>query len=182
MTLTEILMALLVLAMAVFPLIRSFTQNQALAVRQLEKEIALKVAEAALNAAMSGPYDLLTRGSGATGANLPLRVELPNQPPITLSVLFDGPGNGKTTGTVTFRVGPTDFTLTIDNDPLYGGPGGTPLGFRYGDLPPGGAPATATYSCPPDELVIRIKSGISWSANNVPQNITLESCRVKLSK
>lgn len=172
-------MAILILALAVFPLIRSFTQNHALAVRQLDQEIALKIAEAALNAAMSGHFELLDSGSAAAGASLPLRLELPNQPPISTSIVLAGPGQGKTSGATTFRVGATQFSVSIDCDPLFGdSPTTSPLGFAYGD----GPNLVATYSCPPDERVIRIKSGVSWEANHIPQNITLESCRVKLSK
>lgn len=173
------MMSILILALAVFPLIRSFTQNHALAVRQLDQEIALKVAEAALNAAMSGHFEILDSGSTAAGASLPLRLELPNQPPIITSIVLTGPGKGKTSGTTSFRAGATLFSVSIDCDPLFGdSPTTAPLGFAYGD----GPTQVAAYSCPPEERIIRIKSGVSWEANHIPQNITLESCRAKLSK
>lgn len=179
LSLLEIVIAMLILAMAVFPLIRSFTQNHQLAVRQLDQEIALKIAEAALNSAMSGHFEILDSGSAFANANLPLRLELPNQAPINGSITLGGPGQGKTTGGTTFRVGATTFNVKIDCDPLFGlSPTTTPLELVYRNV----EGMVASYACPPEERIIRIKSGVSWEANHVLQNITLESCRAKLSK
>ena len=179
LSLLEIMFAMLILAVAVFPLIRSFTQNHALAVRQINQEVALKIAEAALNSAMSGHFEILDLGSGPAGASLPLRLELPNQPPLSGSIVLAGPGQGKTSGGTSFRVGATTFNVSIDCEPLFGqSPTTVPLQLAYRNADEENIP----YYCPPEERLIRIRSGVSWDANGIPQNITLETCRAKMSK
>ncbi|MBF0500466.1 MAG: hypothetical protein HQM09_10060 [Candidatus Riflebacteria bacterium] len=183
-TLLEIIIAMLIMAMAVLPLIRSFSQSHALAVKQLNQEIALKVAEATLNAAMSAEYAYLDGEPTAIATGIPLYFEMPNQAPITTSIVLTGPGLGSTTGVASFQVGPTFFQVTLDCVPLFGtSPFTTPLVLSFADWQPSYAhPLVATYSCPADERVLRISSTVSWESNKLPQNITLESCRVKLSK
>ncbi|MFZ2955489.1 MAG: hypothetical protein WA705_01135 [Candidatus Ozemobacteraceae bacterium] len=170
---------MLILALAVLPLIRSFSQSQALAKAQIEHEIGLKIAEAVLNAALSGDFLTLDEGSAVSNASIPLRLELPNQLPIQTSIPMTGPGQGKTFGSTGFRIGPTDFQISIECDPLFGqSPTTAPLVFTFAD----GPARVAAYSCPPEERVIRIRSSTSWVSNGIPQKISLETCRARLSK
>jgi len=170
---------MLILALAVLPLIRSFTQSQVLAKRQIEHEIGLKIAEAALNAALSGDFSTLDEGSAVSHADIPLRLELPNQASIQTSITLAGPGVGKTSGSVGFRVGSTDFTISMECDPLFGQtPTTGPLVFSFADGPAN----ISHYFCPPEERIIRIRSSASWASHGIQQIISLETCRARLSK
>lgn len=74
-TLVEILLAIIILAMAVLPAIGTFSQSYGTATRQMEQEIALKLGEAVINVLMTTAYGPLARG---TLPSVPLNVQLPS--------------------------------------------------------------------------------------------------------
>lgn len=71
MTLTEIVVAVFLLAMIVTPLMQSFSQSRALTQRQIPQEVALKVAEGLLNQVQGVEFAWLA--APPAGASLPRR-------------------------------------------------------------------------------------------------------------
>lgn len=75
LSLIEILMALFILAIAVFPAIGAFSSYYGVATRQMEQEIALKLGEAVVNVLMTTTYSKLAQG---TLTSLPLNIQTPS--------------------------------------------------------------------------------------------------------
>lgn len=82
-TLVEILVALLVLALAVLPAVGTFSSYYSTATRQMEQEMALKIAEATVNLLNSVSFDQFVTGD-ITQMPLALDIQTP-----------DGTFNGK---------------------------------------------------------------------------------------
>ncbi|HNW35247.1 MAG TPA: hypothetical protein PKM25_09975 [Candidatus Ozemobacteraceae bacterium] len=166
-SLIEILMAALFLAMAAFPLIRSFSQSHEIATRQVEQETTAKVAEAALNKLMSGRFDDLN--AAVVTVAVPFEIQTPSGPASATIDLLGSPAQG----TGTFVISGTPYRVQVAVERAFTGHHGalTPaasanaLTFSYAvpagipGLPPPPPPglAVATYSCPDDFLRILVK-------------------------
>lgn len=159
LSLVEILVALVILAMAVLPAIGTFSSYYGVATRQMEQEIALKLGEAVINVMMSTTYSNLVLGNLTS---LPLNIQTP-------SGSFEGNLNfsgGNATATP-ITIGRTKYIVgaqvkTIFRAQNINAPHSDALEFSY-QLPPppisGGGPpppVVATYSCFDDLLCIRV--------------------------
>lgn len=156
-SLPEILMALLILAVAVLPAVGAFTRYYGVATRQMDQEIALKLGEAVINVLMTVNYTRLSQGMIP---NIPLNVQLPSGA-YTGSLNFSGM---EATGT-SIVIGKVDYRISASVTPVFRAqnidvPHFDALEFKfYEKLPgPGGAPPgeIATYSCFDDLLAINV--------------------------
>lgn len=157
MTLTEIVVAVFLLAMIVTPLMQSFSQSRALTQRQIHQEVALKVAEGLLNQVQGVEFAWLA--APPAGASLPFRLELPGGIALRTTLPLAGK---PARGSVAFTYGQTPFRLTMATEKVYPKPpaGPTPYCFTYlNDLN-----RIATYPCPDNflmvEALVEFRSGL----------------------
>ncbi len=164
-------MATMLLALAAFPLIRSFSQSYEVATRQVEQESTAKIAEAAMNKLLSVRFDDLN--SAIPAVSVPFEVETPSGPVAAKIDLAGAPAQG----TGTFIIGGTTSRVGVAVRRAFTGHRGimTPaatakaLTFSYAvpavsiGLPPPPPPGlvVATYACPDDFLgiLVRVSSG-----------------------
>lgn len=157
LSLAEILMALLILAMAVLPAIGTFSQYYGTATRQMDQEIALKLGEAVINVLMTVTYGPLAHGKIPS---IPLNIQLPSGA-YSGSLDFDG---YLATGTA-LNIGKARFSISASVTTVFRAqniktPHLDAMELSYmGKWPgPGGVPPgeIATYSCFDDLIVIRV--------------------------
>jgi hypothetical protein len=167
-TLVEILIALIIMALAILPAIGAFSTSYGTATRQIEQETALKIGEATVNVLLSVNYEKIVSG---TLGSVPLNIQTPAGM-FNGSLVFDGMLASSTSvniGRASYQVNARVQTLfraqNIDvphNDALV-------FSFQNFDLPPGAPPPVpvgpgpvppapvATYSCFDDLVCIKVK-------------------------
>ncbi len=178
-TLVEIMMAIVILALAVLPVIGSFSKFYGTASRQLEQETALKISEATMNKLMSHQYSELVTGASFS---LPLDFRTP-EGVLTGSLNFAGStGNSGPVkiGNVTYNITAEVEKVFIAQDILTPHPNAMEL--KYPIDPPPVPPshdlaAIATYSCSDDLIMIRLK--VNYGG---PKDVELMSFRADMSR
>lgn len=165
-TLVEILMALVILALAILPVIGTFSKYYGVASRQMEQEIALKIGEAAMNKLMSHKYSDLAK---AANFSLPLNFQIPSGA-FAGSLVFAG-GTGKS---APIKIGKSSYVVSAVVDKVFIAQNlsiqhSNALEFKYAldpielpppdTLPPGPPPLAlvATYSCFDDLVSIKLR-------------------------
>ncbi|RCK76713.1 MAG: hypothetical protein OZSIB_3305 [Candidatus Ozemobacter sibiricus] len=196
LTLPEVLVALVILAAAVFPLIRVFGTSYALTSKQAFQEQGLKIAEAALAKLMGVQFELLDNAS--TSVDLPFEV-----------IHASGSSNGKITlqgspalGSGSVDIGRVRYDIQVQVFREFSGPAGSsnalmfhffhalpPADPNAGPLPPPPPPPLpflpvpppglmiATYSCP--DCFLRIAVTVS---NPESQPVRLATFRADLRR
>ncbi|MGM0600640.1 MAG: prepilin-type N-terminal cleavage/methylation domain-containing protein [Candidatus Rifleibacteriota bacterium] len=161
-TLVEIMMALVILALAALPVIGTFSKYYGVASRQMDQEIALKIAEATMNKLMAYNYsDMISGGT------------------FSVPVTFDTPTGGFS-GNLNFNSGVTSSTsvtvgkitcnISAQIEKIFvaqnlGGIHTNALEFEYGvEPPPPSSPGPppppvgiASYSSFDDHIVIKLR-------------------------
>lgn len=156
-TLAEILMSLLILALAVLPAIGAFSKYYGTATRQLDQEVALKLGEAVINVLMTVNYRQLARGEITS---IPLNIQLPSGA-YSGTLDFDGK---LATGTA-LHIGKANFGISSSIETVFRAqniltPHADAMELNYfskwpgpGGVPPG---EIATYSCFDDLIAIKV--------------------------
>lgn len=160
LTMPEVLVAIAIMAIAVFPLIRAFSQSYGLASKQAFQEQALKIGEAVLAKLLAVRFEMLDQPSGV--AVVPFEVIHPSGTLNGTLELAGSPALGSgslDTGKVTYRI----ETRTTRE---YAGPAGGPQALMFSYVlpmpPPPPAPpfppvpTLATYSCPDPFLKLEV--------------------------
>ena len=159
-SLVEIMVALMILALAMMPIAGTFSQYYGVATRQMEQEIALKLGEAVINVLLSTTYSDLING---TTPDLPLNIQTP-------SGNYEGQlaFSGNTAEAAPVAIGKAKYTIraqinTVFEAQTIGSIHDNALEFSYHSaLPPitgGGpppAPIIATYSSFDDLICINV--------------------------
>ncbi|MBF0545383.1 MAG: hypothetical protein HQM08_13165 [Candidatus Riflebacteria bacterium] len=166
----EILVALSIAGMAIFPMLRFYSQTYILASKQVEQENALKIAEAAINKIMGIAYSELNNNPEIfPGINLPFNLQTQDGTCAFSISLSGSPMCGK--GNV--RIGKTDYEISLNTKRLFSGPGGAPSSMKlsYASFKPAATPPVEInfYSCPDDSL----KVSIIVKYGEPPQNVSL---------
>ncbi|MEW6709154.1 MAG: prepilin-type N-terminal cleavage/methylation domain-containing protein [Candidatus Riflebacteria bacterium] len=186
-TLVEIMMAIVILALAVLPVIGTFSKFYGTASRQLEQETALKISEATMNKLMSHRYSELVTGSSF---NLPLDFQTPAGI-LTGSLNFAG-----TTGNSgPVKIGNVTYSITAEVEKVFIAqniltPHMNAMELKYPidptdpnapPMPPSPGPpplaAIATYSCSDDLIMIKLK--VNYGG---PKEVELMSFRADMSR
>ncbi len=177
-SLAEILMALLILALAVLPAVGSFSTYYGTATRQMEQEIALKLGEAVINVLMTVNYPDLVLGNIT---DVPIMVQLPAGE-LAANISFDGnvgTGSAIAIGRANFDIS-TSVTRAFEGQSIMA-PHFDAMELKYfAPLPgPGGVPPgkIATYSCFDDLLTINVV--VNYGGANP---ITLSTFRADLTR
>ncbi len=156
-SLPEILMALLILALAVLPAVGTFSKYYGVATRQMDQEIALKLGEAVINVLMTVNYTRLSQG---LIPSIPLNVQLPSGA-YAGSLDFSGL---EATGT-SVLIGKVNYGISASIVPVFraqniGTPHSDALELKfYQELPgPGNVPPglIASYSCFDDLVAVNV--------------------------
>jgi prepilin-type N-terminal cleavage/methylation domain-containing protein len=161
MTLVEVLMALVILAIAVLPVISALTQYYGVASRQFDNETALKLAEAAMNKILAHKYSALAKGETFS---LPLDFSTPDG---TVAGALSFSGGNATSGPI--EVGKITYNISVETQTLFfaqniDAPHDNALEFKFAAEPPlppiAGSPppppTVASYSCFDDLIGIRL--------------------------
>jgi prepilin-type N-terminal cleavage/methylation domain-containing protein len=166
-TLVEIMMALVILALAILPVIGTFSKYYGVATRQLDQEIALKIGEAAMNKLMAHKYSDMVKGESFT---VPLDFQTPSGT-LTGQMNFDG-GTG-VSGPI--KIGKVTYQISARIDKVFVAQNLSSLHtkalmFRFPvdpvGMPPGPPPQVgaslplaiiATYSSFDDLVAIKLK-------------------------
>ena len=127
-SLVEIIVALLILALAALPAVGTFSTYYSTSTRQMEQEMALKIAESVINLMQSLSYDMINDG---TLTAVPLDIQTPDGT-VQGTLNFGKPGpqmiglsaDGKTPGH------PNNLYLIGPQDPLFLHPS-KPIGSFY---------------------------------------------------
>ncbi|MBU1107851.1 MAG: type II secretion system GspH family protein [Candidatus Riflebacteria bacterium] len=166
-TLVEILIALVIMALAILPAIGAFTSSYGTATRQLEEEIALKLGESVVSVLLTANYDQLISGTLGT---LPLNIQTPDGD-------FSGALNftGMTASSSAVVIGRASYSVSVAVSTLFRAqnieiqhddalvfsfrnfelPPGPPVPFPPPDpLPPG---LVATYSCFDNLVCLKVR-------------------------
>jgi prepilin-type N-terminal cleavage/methylation domain-containing protein len=161
-TLVEIMMALVILALAALPVVGTFSKYYGLASRQMDQEIALKIAEATMNKLMAHTYSEMALG-GTFSA--PITFETP-------AGVFSGNlnFNGGVASSTSVTVGKITCNISAQIDKVFvaqnlAGIHGNALEFKFGVEPPppsGSGPppplvGIASYSSFDDHIVIKVR-------------------------
>ena len=165
-SLVEILVALVIMALAILPAIGAFSTSYGTATRQIEQETALKLGEAVVNVLLTVNYDKLLSGNLGT---VPLNIQTPSGD-FKGSLEF----SGTTASSTSVAIGRATYSVSAwvnrvfqaqnieapHNDALV-------FEFRNFDLPPGPPPPpppppappapVATYSCFDDLVCIKVR-------------------------
>ena len=185
-SLVEILVALVIMALAILPAIGAFSTSYGTATRQIEQETALKLGAAVVNVLLSANYDKLITGTLGT---VPLNIQTPTGA-FSGSLEFTGMtasstsvAIGRATYSISARVATVFRAQNIDtphNDALV-------FGFRDfaappvppGPPPPPPAPPApvATYSCFDDLVCIKVR--VDYGQREA---IDLETFRADMSR
>lgn len=162
LSLVEILVALMILALAVLPAIGSFSKYYGVASSQMEQEIALKLGEAVINIMLSTTYSDLVKG---TLTNLPLNIQLPSGSFAGNLAFVDGNATGTpiTIGRAKYIIGAE--VKTIFRGQNLNAPHADAMEFTWQiPLPPGPPPVVASYSCFDDLLCIKVTVAYSGAS------------------
>lgn len=175
-TLVEIMIAIVILALSVLPVIGTFSQYYGVATRQLDQETALKISEATMNKLLSQNYKDLVNNAAFS---LPLNFQTPTGGFIG-NMNFAG-GNGSSgpikLGKLTYKLDASIEKVFVAQDILAPHP--LALEFKYGvdpsllpppDPPPPGPPplaGIATYSSTDDLILIKLTVNYGGQAHNV---------------
>ncbi len=182
-SLVEILVALVIMALAMLPAIGAFSNSYGTATRQIEQETALKLGEAVINVLLTVNYDRLLTGALGT---VPLNIQTPTGA-FSGSLEFSGMTAsstsvtiGRATYSISARVATVFRAQNIDaqhNEALV-------FGFRDFNAPPGPPPVppappvpVATYSCFDDLVCIKVR--VDYGQR---QAIDLETFRADMSR
>jgi len=156
-SLPEVLMALIILALAMLPAVGAFSTYYGTATRQMDQEIALKLCEAVINVLMTINYTRLSQGLIPA---IPLNIELPSG---AYAGLLEFSGL-QATGTA-IVIGKINYRISASVTPVFRGqnintPHSDALEFKfYEKFPgPGGAPPgeIASYSCFDDLIAVNV--------------------------
>ncbi|MFZ5951792.1 MAG: type IV pilus modification PilV family protein [Candidatus Rifleibacteriota bacterium] len=186
-TLVEIMMAIVILALAVLPVIGTFSKFYGTASRQLEQETALKISEATMNKLMSHRYSELVTGSSF---NLALDFQTPAGV-LTGSLSFGGSTGSSgpiKIGNVTYNITAEVEKVFIAQDILTPHPNAMELKYAMDPTDPAAPPAPpipgppplaviATYSCSDDLIMIKLK--VNYGG---PKDVELVSFRADMSR
>ncbi len=178
-TLVEVLIAMFIFGLSVLPIISTFSQSFTLASKQVDQEMGLKIAEAAMNKVCAVEFGALdTQKSGPANTPLPFEIQTPAGMVNTVinlgsSNLSTAAGGGMVTiGKTEFRINVSTskefegFSFPVVTPPtnalVYSFPDLTPLNPPAGlpffppppDFPPGAI--IASYSCPQSFLKINV--------------------------
>lgn len=173
-TLVEIMMAIVILAIAVLPVIAAFSQYYGVSTKQFDQELALKVSEAAMNKLLSYRYSAFANNETFV---VPLDLQTPAGA-VTGNLNFAG-GNG-TSGPI--QIGNVTYNFTAEIEKVFiaqniEAPHANALEFKY-PLDPGAAPfplpppppppvaAVASYSCFDDLIMIKLKVDFGGPKNH----------------
>ncbi len=165
-SLVEILVALVIMALAILPAIGAFSTSYGTATRQLEQETALKLGEAVVNVLLTVNYDKLLSGTLGT---VPLNIQTPSGE-FKGSIMF----SGMTASSSAVAIGRASYTVGVWVNTVFRAQNiDTPhddalvFGFRSFDLPPGPPPLpppppappapVATYSCFDDLICVKVR-------------------------
>ncbi|GAB4267067.1 MAG: hypothetical protein Kow0029_01300 [Candidatus Rifleibacteriota bacterium] len=167
-TLVEIMMAVVILAVAALPVIGTFSRYYGVASMQLEKEIGLKIAEASMNKLMTHKYSDLVSGGPFS---VPLDFKTPSGT-FSGELKFDK-FKGKT-GSI--KIGKVDYTVSAEINKVFVrqdiySPHDQALELKYAadpaDMPPPAVPpppgpppplfVVATYSSFDDLVSIKLE-------------------------
>lgn len=168
-TLIEILIALVIMALAILPAIGAFSTSYGTATRQLEQEIALKLGESVVSVLLTANYEKLANGNLGT---VPLNIQTPSGD-FRGSLVFAG----KLASSTSVSIGRASYTISAAVTTLFRAqnidvPHNDALVFSYrnydlGSLPPPppGPPPPgpilpgpiATYSCFDDLVCIKVR-------------------------
>ena len=182
-TLIEILIAVFILAVAVLPVVGTFSKFYGLASRQMEQETALKIAEAAMNKLISHRYSDL---AGNKAFTVPLEFVTPEG---AISGNLDFAGNMATStpivmGNTVFRINSSVERIFVAQN--INSPHDKALEFKYPvSLPPpstGGPPPTpvmTTYSSFDDLLMIKLRVVFGSGTKDI---VELSSFRADMNK
>lgn len=165
-SLVEILVALVIMALAILPAIGAFSTSYGTATRQIEQETALKLGEAVVNVLLTVNYDKLLSGTLGT---VPLNIQTPSGD-FKGSLEFSGMAASSTAVTIgraTYsvsawvnRIFQAQNIEAPHNDALvfefrnFDLPSGPPLPPPPPPVPP--APV-ATYSCFDDLVCVKVR-------------------------
>lgn len=154
-TLVEILIAFLILAVAVLPVVAVFSKYYGVSSKQLDQESALKIAEAAMNEILSARFSSL---DGGVSFSIPLNLETPAG---TFPGTFNFSGNTGSSNDI--KIGPNTYKLTATTHKVFTAqnplqpPNPSALVFRYMTVPDTGPPAVvATYACTDDMISVKM--------------------------
>jgi prepilin-type N-terminal cleavage/methylation domain-containing protein len=157
MSLIEILIALFILAVAAMPVIGVFSQYYGIASRQLDNEIALKLAEASINKILAHRYSDLIQGNSFS---IPLDLQTAEGPIVTNLDFENGKG---TSGDIS--IGKLTYNITIETQILYEAqnidfPHSKALEFRFASHTSAntGVPTVevASYSCTDNLIAVKL--------------------------
>lgn len=176
-TLVEILVSLLILALAILPAVGTFSSYYGSATRQMEQEMALKIAEATVNLLNSVSFETFIDET-ITATPLSLDIQTP-----------DGAFNGKLyfkkgienhpeqygfTGTTSnvesekLKINRVEYTIKVEAKRVYqaqiiSAPHDKALGLNYLVVEDDGTTSTERYECFDDMYVFNVEVGFGKS-------------------
>lgn len=184
-TLIEILIALVIMALAILPAIGAFSTFYGTATRQLEQEIALKLGESVVSVLLTANYEKLANGNLDT---VPLNIQTPSGD-FSGSLVF----TGKLASSTSVSIGRASYTISAAVSTLFRAqnieaPHNDALMFSFKNyapppVVPGGGPPPpppepiATYSCFDDLICIKVR--VDYGHREV---IELETFRADMSR
>lgn len=140
----EVLLAMFIMALAVLPLFRTFSQSYALATKQSEQQMALKIAEAAINKLLAVQFAQLS--GDAPPEDVPFEVQAPSGAVGGVLALVPGGGSLCTIGTASLQLGGRkEFSVQVQVEREFEG--------RAMGAPPVIGPKTLLFSYCEDSYV-----------------------------
>ncbi|HNV70850.1 MAG TPA: type II secretion system protein [Candidatus Ozemobacteraceae bacterium] len=167
-SLIELMVALVLVGIAVIPVIPVFTQSYVSSSRQVDQEMAIKIAEATVNQMGAVRFDHLN--NPGVGVSVPLRYEVPGGTVNASLNLSGSPG----TGSASFKIAKTPYEVGVSVTRLFDAVS-NPLVFYYFDAFAG---KIASYACPDDFLKIDVL--VQYQPGDVPVIASLTSFRANL--
>lgn len=167
-SLIELMVALVLVGIAIIPIIPVFTQSYVSSSRQIDQEMAIKIAEATVNQMGAVRFDQLINAGG--GVAVPLRYEVPGGTVNTTLTLSGSPS----TGSASFKIARTPYEVGVGVTKLYDAVA-NPLVFSYYDA---FSCKVATYACPDDFLKIDVM--VKYQPGDIPVIASLTSLRANL--
>lgn len=186
-TLIEVVVASFLAALVLVPLLIVFGQSHGLTVRQVDLEIARKLAEAALSQMMSVKYQLLENAGG--GISVPFNLEIPGVGMTNISLPLSGsPAQGQTSVTVVNST----FQVRVEIGVLYRGIHSPPLSpppprlkFVFSTLaytvPNSTAMATVTQEIELPDSVLTVVVTVDYPSGSERKQLILSTCRADLN-
>ena len=168
LSLIELMVAMVLVGIAIMPIIPVFTQSYVSSSRQVDQEMAIKIAEATVNQMMSVRFDLLN--NPGAGTVVPLRYEVPHG---TVNIGLSLVGS-PAMGTASFQIAKTPFQVGVSVTRLFDVVA-NPMVLSYYDA---FANRVATYCCPDDFLKVDV--AVEYQPGNVPVVASLTTFRANL--